>query len=165
MRPIKLFTDISWAAQRPIMHYIQRDMTWRDAGRSRLLFCRAVPLVIWLLVAMTQSSSPEHQETIVQMKPLELESSMQSSMLSELQAASSSVGEGPPTVHSDYSAMTGGVHSGIPDSSAVVGQVFQLRFPSGPSNAKCNIHVSMLETWGNFKYCLNNMWKIFGFSY
>lgn len=87
----------------------------------------------------------EQQETMVEITSLELEASMQSSVLSELQAATSSVGEGPPTAFPDSSTKNGVVHTGIPDSSAIVGQVFQLKVPPGPANASCNVHVSTLK--------------------
>lgn len=117
-------------------------MSCGDAGRSRLLSCRTIPLVIWLLVNVVQGAVPEKQETLVEMISVELEASMQSSVLSELQAAAAVVGEGPPTPIPDCSAKNGGVHTGIPDSSAFVGQVFQLKVPPGPANATCNVHVS-----------------------
>lgn len=131
------------------MHSKHRDMSCRDAGRSRLLLCRTIPLVIGLLVTMARGNVPEQQETLVEMISVELEASMQSSVLSELQAAASSVGEGPPTALPDCSARNGGVHSGIPDSSAIVGQVFQLRVPPGFANATCNIHVSTPKNRNN----------------
>ncbi len=118
-------------------------MSCGDAGCSRLLSCRTIPLVIGLLVTIAQGAVPEQQETLVEMMSVELEPSMQSSVLSELQAAASSVGEGPPTPIPDCSAKNGGVHAGIPDSSAIVGQVFQLKVPPGPVNATCNVHVSI----------------------
>lgn len=100
---------------------------------------------------MAQGTVPEQQETLVEMISVELEASMQSSVLSELQAAASSVGEGPPTAIPEYSAKNGGVHTGIPDSSAIVGQVFQLKVPPGPANANatCNVHVSTLTIRNN----------------
>lgn len=126
------------------MHYKQRDMSCGNAGRSRLLSSRTISLVIGLLVTMARGAPPEQQETLVEMISVELEASMQSSVLSELQAAASSVGEGPPTAIPDSSAKNGGVHTGIPDSSAIVGQAFQLKVPPGPVNASCNVHVSTL---------------------
>lgn len=127
------------------MHYKQRDMSCGNAGRSRLLSSRTISLVIGLLMTMARGSAAEQQETLVEMISVELEASMQSSVLSELQAAASSVGEGPPTAIPDSSAKNGGVHTGIPDSSAIVGQVFQLKVPPGPANASCNVHVSTLK--------------------
>ena len=88
---------------------------------------------------------------------VELEASMQSSILTELRAAAAAIGEGPRVLaaappgpeSSSSSATTAllgahGVGGGaIPDSSAVVGQVFQLRVPpSTPANGSCNLHVS-----------------------
>lgn len=146
MWPLKLFTDICWAAQRPIaMHYKRRDMNCGDVGRSRPLSCRTIPLVLGLLVTMAHGTMPEQHETLVEILSVELEASMQSSVLSELKAAASSVGEGPPTAIPDCSAKNGGVHTGIPDSSAIVGQVFQLKVPPGPVNATCSVHVSTLK--------------------
>uniref|UniRef100_A0A3Q3X7Z6 Dystroglycan 1 n=1 Tax=Mola mola TaxID=94237 RepID=A0A3Q3X7Z6_MOLML len=101
------------------MHYKRRDMSCRDAVRSRLLVYRTIPLVMGLLLTVAQGTAPEQQETLVEMISVELEASMQSSVLSQLHTAASSV-----------------VHSGIPDSSAIVGQVFQLRVPPGPANVK-----------------------------
>ncbi|XP_070696114.1 dystroglycan 1-like [Pempheris klunzingeri] len=155
MWPLKLFTDICWAAQRPIaMHYKRRDMSCGEARRSRLLSCRTIPLVIALLVTMAQGTVPDQQETLVERISVELEASMQSSVLSELQAAASSVGEGPPTAIPDSSAKNGGVHTGIPDSSAIVGQVFQLKVPPGPANATCNVHLTEMgkETLPSWLY-------------
>ncbi|KAF3860599.1 hypothetical protein F7725_000854 [Dissostichus mawsoni] len=143
MWPPKLFIDICWAAQRPIaMHYKRKNMSCGDAGRSSFLWCRTIPLVVVLLVTMAHGAAPEQQETLVEMISVELEASMQSSVLSELQAAAASVGEGPPTAIPDSSAKNGGVHTGIPDSSAIVGQVFQLKVPTGPANATCNVKVT-----------------------
>lgn len=120
-------------------------MSCGNAGRSRLLSSRTISLVIGLLVTMARGAAPEQQETLVEIISVELEASMQSSVLSELQAAASSVGEGPPTAIADSSAKSGGVHTGIPDSSAIVGQVFQLKVPPGPANASCNVYVSTLN--------------------
>lgn len=143
MWPAKLFTDICWAALRPIaMHYKRRDMSCGDAGRSRLLSSRTILLVLGLLVTVVQGSVPEQQETMVEMIPVELEASMKSAVLSELQAAATSVGEGPPSAFPDSPVKSGGVHTGIPDSSAIVGQVFQLKVPAGSTNVTCTVHVS-----------------------
>lgn len=117
-------------------------MSCLDAGRSRLPLCRTILLIAGLLVTMAQGTVPEQQENLTEMVSVELEASMQSSVLSELQAASSSVGEGPPTALPDCAAKNGGGHSGIPDSSAIVGQVFQLKVPQGFANATCNVQVS-----------------------
>jgi len=117
-------------------------MSCWDARRSKLLSCRTLPLVMGLLLTLAQGAVPEQHETLADMVSVELEASMQSSVLSELQAATSSVGEGPPTTGPDSSARNGGVHTNIPDSSAVVGQVFQLKVPPGPAHASCGVHVS-----------------------
>ncbi|KAM4610097.1 dystroglycan 1-like isoform 1-T2 [Polymixia lowei] len=146
MWPLQLFLDIWWGAQRPItMHYKLRDMRFGNTGRYRLPPGRTIPLVMGLLVALAQGTMPGGQaETLVEMMSVELEASMQSSVLSELQAAASAVGEGPPTPIPDSSATTEGVHTGIPDSSAVVGQVFQLRIPPRPANGSCSSHLTEL---------------------
>lgn len=127
------------------MHSKKREMSCEDAGRSRLLSCRTIPLIVGLLMTMIPETVSEQQETMVEITAVELEASMQSSVLFELQAAASSVGEGPPTAIPDYSTKNGGVHTGIPDSSAIVGQVFQLKVPPGPANSSCNVHVSTLK--------------------
>ncbi|KAM3871623.1 dystroglycan 1-like [Diretmus argenteus] len=139
MWTLQLLLDIWWGAQRPItMHYKRRAMSCGDAGRSRLLPGRTIPLVIGLLVALAQGNVPGgQQETLVELMSVELEASMQSSVLSELQAAVSAVSEGPPAAIPDATATTG-----IPDSSAIVGQVFQLRVPPGPANGSCNVHLT-----------------------
>ncbi|XP_015239236.1 PREDICTED: dystroglycan-like [Cyprinodon variegatus] len=143
MWPSQLFTDICCAAQRPMdMHYIPRDMSCGDAGNSRFLLCRTIPVVIWLLATLAQGAMPDQQETLVDMISVELEASMQSSVMSELQAAATSVGEGPPTSIPDSPVRNGGVHTNIPDSSAIVGQVFQLKVPPGPDHASCNFQIT-----------------------
>lgn len=143
MWPLQLFIDTCWAAQRPTaMHYKQRDMSSGETGRGQPLLSRTITLVIGLLVTMAHGNVSEQPETLVEMMTVELEASMQSSVLTELHAAVSSVGEGPPTPTPDSSAKNGAVHTGIPDSSAIVGQVFQLRVPPGPANASCNIHLT-----------------------
>lgn len=142
------------------MHYKRRDMSCGDTGRSRLLSCRTIPLVMGLLVTMAHGTVPEKQETMVEVISVELEASMQSSVLSELQATASSVGEGPPTAIPDSSAKNGGVHTGIPDSSAIVGQVFQLKVPPGPGNATCKVHVSKQKISYNVE--INLMLFLFG---
>ncbi|XP_023152217.1 dystroglycan 1-like [Amphiprion ocellaris] len=155
MWPLQLFIDICWAAQRPFaMHYKRRDMSCGDAATSRLLSCRTIPLVMGLLATLAQGTVPEQQGTVVEMISVELEASMQSSVLSELQAAASSVGEGPPTAVPDFSAKNGGVHTGIPDSSAIVGQVFQLKVPPGPTHAGCSVHLTEMgkETLPSWLY-------------
>ncbi|XP_072222595.1 dystroglycan 1-like [Leuresthes tenuis] len=120
------------------MHYKRRDMSCWDARRSKLLSCRILPLVMGLLVTLAQGAVPEQHQTLADLVSVELEASMQSSVLSELQAATASVGEGPDS----SSAKTGGVHTNIPDSSAVVGQVFQLKVPPGPAHASCGVHLT-----------------------
>ncbi|KAM6929774.1 dystroglycan 1-like [Lycodopsis pacificus] len=155
MWPLKWFVDICWADQRPIaMHYKRRDMSCGDAGRRELLSCRTILLLIGLLVTMAQGDVPEQHDTPAEMISVELEASMQSSVLAELQAAASSVGEGTPPAIPDSSAKNGGVHTGIPDSSAIVGQVFQLKVPTGPANATCSVHLAEMgkETLPDWLY-------------
>lgn len=124
------------------MHYTLRGVSWEHAGRRGLRLCRTIPLLIGLLLTTVPGAASEQEETVVEVISLELEASMQSSVLSELQAAASLVGEGPSAALPDCPAKTGTVYGGIPDSSAVVGQVFQLRIPPGPANGSCNIYVS-----------------------
>lgn len=119
-----------------------RGENWEDAGRRGLRLCRTIPLLIGLLLTARPGAASEQEETAVEMMSVELEASMQSSVLSELQAAASLVGEGPSVALPDCPAKSGAARGGIPDSSAVVGQAFQLRIPSGPANGSCNIHVS-----------------------
>lgn len=121
-----------------------RGENWEDAGRRALRLCRTIPLLIGLLLTAGPGAASEQEETVVEMMSVELEASMQSSVLSELQAAASLVGEGPSAALPDCPAKSGAARGGggIPDSSAVVGQAFQLRIPSGPANGSCNIHVS-----------------------
>lgn len=121
------------------MHYKLRDMSCEDASRSKLLSQRTLPVVIGLLVTLVQGIVPEQHETLVDMISVELEASMQSSVLSELQAATSSIGEGPPKAVPDSPAKNEGVHTNIPDSSAIVGQVFQLKVPPQPVHTSCNV--------------------------
>ncbi|XP_034392914.1 dystroglycan-like [Cyclopterus lumpus] len=146
MWPLECVTDICWADRRPFaMHYKRKDasrLRGAAAGRSALLSHRTIPLIIGLLVTMAQGAAPEQQDALVEMLSLELEASMQSSVLSELRAAASSVAEGTTAVVPEYSAKNGGVHTGIPDSSAIVGQVFQLKVPPGPANATCNVRLT-----------------------
>ncbi|XP_037334996.2 dystroglycan 1-like [Pungitius pungitius] len=111
----------------------------RDARRSAPLWCRTFPLVTMLLVTMARGATPQRQGKEAQLMSVELEASMQSSVLSELRAAASSVAEGTLAAVPDSSARPRGVHTGIPDSSAIVGQVFQLKVPA---NATCNVHLT-----------------------
>lgn len=143
MRPPKLFPDVGRAAHAPVaMHGELRAVNWGDSGRRGLPLSRTVPLLIGLLVAMVPGAASEQEETLVEMISVELEASMQSSVLSELHAAAASVGEGPSAALPDRPAKTGAVYGGVPDSSALVGQAFQLKIPSGPTNASCDVSVS-----------------------
>ncbi|KAF7662809.1 hypothetical protein LDENG_00225490 [Lucifuga dentata] len=157
MWPLQLFRNICWGAQRPItMHYKQRDMSCGRARGRKPLSSRTVLLLVGLLVTLAQGTVPGGPpETLVEMISVELEASMQSSVLSELQLAASAVSkEPPPPVLPDSNAKNGGVHTGIPDSSAIVGQVFQLKVPSGPVNGSCNVHLTEMgkETLPSWMY-------------
>ncbi|KAM8864449.1 dystroglycan 1-like isoform 1-T4 [Spinachia spinachia] len=128
------------------MHFKQRDARHGDAGRSTLLWCRTFPLVIMLLATVARGAAPQQQDMAV-----ELEASMQSSVLSELRTTVSLVAEGTPATLPDSPAKPRGVHTGIPDSSAIVGQVFQLRVPA---NATCDVHLTEMgkETLPHWLY-------------
>uniref|UniRef100_A0A8C5DFP6 Dystroglycan 1 n=2 Tax=Gouania willdenowi TaxID=441366 RepID=A0A8C5DFP6_GOUWI len=136
------------------MHCKRPAMSCVDAGRSRLLSCRTISLLLGLLATMVPCAVPEQHETIVEMIPMELEASMQSSVLFELQEAASSVGEGLPPAVPNSSAKNGVVHAAIPDSSAIVGQVFQFKVPLEPDYAGCNIHLTEMgkETLPSWLY-------------
>lgn len=95
-----------------------------------------------LLATLAHGSVSEQQDTLVDMISVELEASMQSSVLSELHTAAESVGEGPTTAIPNASTKNDGMNTNIPDSSAVVGQVFQLKVPLGSAQDSCNIYVS-----------------------
>ncbi|CAL1605643.1 unnamed protein product [Knipowitschia caucasica] len=90
---------------------------------------------------MAQCMDHNHQQTLVEALSLELEASMQSSVLNGLQDALSSVGESPSSPLPEATAKLG-VPSGIPDSSAIAGQVFQLKVPVGRDNGSCHAHVT-----------------------
>ncbi|XP_067096934.1 dystroglycan 1-like [Osmerus mordax] len=124
------------------MHCRQTDGGCGDAGRSRPPPGRTISLVLVILVALAPSSvrgSPE--DTLGEIITMDLEASMHSSVLSELQATAS-VTKGPPTTAPEFFAPTEGASTGIPDSSAVVGQVFQMRLPPRPGNGSCNIQLT-----------------------
>lgn len=90
---------------------------------------------------MAHGTASEHQQTLVEAMSMELEASMQSSVLTELHTVLSSVGERLPSAILDASAKMG-MHSGIPDSSAIVGQVFQLKVPLGHANESCHVQLT-----------------------
>lgn len=137
-----------------------RGENWEDAARRGLRLCRTIPLLIGLLLTAGPGAASEQEETVVQMMSVELEASMQSSVLSELQAAASLVGEGPSAALPDCPAKSGAAPGGIPDSSAVVGQAFQLRIPSGPASGSCNIHVSRQKNDQGRKKKKNQPWRL-----
>lgn len=124
------------------MLFKRRDARRGDAGRSTLLWWRTFPLAIMLLATTAPGAAPQQQDKEAELMSVQLEASMQSSVLSELRAAASSASEGTPAAVPDSPAKPRGVHTGIPDSSAIAGQVFQLQVPPGPANATCNVHVS-----------------------
>ncbi|XP_061617521.1 dystroglycan 1-like [Phyllopteryx taeniolatus] len=111
------------------------DLGGGETVRSRLS-SRTILLVTGLLIALALGAALEQQDIQVDRFPMELEASMQSSMLSELQAASAAMATPVSSVNN------GGVQTGIPDSSAIVGQVFQLRIPLVPENASCNLQLT-----------------------
>ncbi|XP_061760154.1 dystroglycan 1-like [Nerophis ophidion] len=115
------------------MHYKLGDVSTGDAGRCRLLCSTTVSLVIGLLIAMARIVASEQQNAQVEMFTIQLEASMQSSILSELQSAALAF---------ESSVKNGGVQAGIPDSSAIVGQVFQMRIPLVSDNASYNLHLT-----------------------
>uniref|UniRef100_A0A8C6UHE1 Dystroglycan 1 n=1 Tax=Neogobius melanostomus TaxID=47308 RepID=A0A8C6UHE1_9GOBI len=86
---------------------------------NRVILIRTI-LLIGLVVNMAYCRESDHQNTLVEALSFELEASMQSSVLNEATAKM-------------------GVHSGIPDSSAFAGQVFQLKVPLGPDNGSCYV--------------------------
>jgi hypothetical protein len=79
------------------------------------------------------------------MLSVDLEASMHSSVLSDMQTAASVATEGPLTgIPESLAAVTEVAPAGIPDSSAVVGQGFQLRIPPRAKNGSCNVKVSIV---------------------
>lgn len=125
------------------MHSRPRDTGCGAAGGGRPPPGRTVPLVLGFLVALAQASVPGGpEETLGEIITMDLEASMHSSVLSELLATASDVAEGTPTTVPEFFAPTEGAPPGIPDSSAVVGQVFQMRLPPRPGNGSCNIQLT-----------------------
>uniref|UniRef100_A0AAZ3P6T4 Dystroglycan 1 n=1 Tax=Oncorhynchus tshawytscha TaxID=74940 RepID=A0AAZ3P6T4_ONCTS len=104
------------------MHCKQRGWDYGGVGRTRPPG-RTIPLVLGVLVALVQGTVPGGPvvEGLGEMVLVDLEASMHSSVLSDLNAAASVA----PV--------------GIPDSSAVVGQGFQLRIPPRLTNGSCNL--------------------------
>ncbi|XP_051913958.1 dystroglycan 1-like [Hippocampus zosterae] len=105
-------------------------------GGGEAGMCWTFSLVIGLLIATALDAASEQQDTEVERVTIELEASMQSFMLSDLQSVATATA--PP--HSSVNDED--LQPGIPDSSAIVGQVFQLRIPLVPENASCNLHVT-----------------------
>ncbi|KAM6977039.1 dystroglycan 1-like [Aplochiton taeniatus] len=131
--------------QRPsTMHCNQRDMSCGTVGRGRHSPGRTIPLLLGVLVALAQSSEPmgQQQENLVEVMNMDLEASMHSSVLAELQAVASAVTEGPPTAIPESTAAKEGTHTEIPDSSAVVGQVFQLKIPQKLASDNCHVQLT-----------------------
>ncbi|KAK7884173.1 hypothetical protein WMY93_027296 [Mugilogobius chulae] len=123
------------------MHYKHDQMRCGAAARSRVVLLRTILLLLGLVLHMAQCTDHEHQQTLVEALSLELEASMQSSVLKGLQDALSSVGESPSSALPE-SATKIEVPSGIPDSSAIAGQVFQLKVPLGQNNGSCHVYVT-----------------------
>lgn len=131
------------------MHYKQDAMRCAVA-RRRVVLIRTI-FLIGLVGNMAHCRESDHQQTLVEALSLELEASMQSTVLNVLQDTLSSVGESPSSPLQETTSKTG-VHSGIPDSSAFAGQVFQLKVPLGQDNESCHAHVTemgkdTLPTW------------------
>ncbi|CAB1315614.1 unnamed protein product [Coregonus sp. 'balchen'] len=91
------------------------------AGLPGLGSRTSVLLLLALLVAMVQAQGPVE----VLDGPGELEASMHSSILSDFQVVEAAVEALEPVV----AAVGAGGVAGFPDSSAVVGRVFQIKFP------------------------------------
>ncbi|XP_041747836.2 dystroglycan [Coregonus clupeaformis] len=91
------------------------------AGLPGLGSRTSVLLLLALLVAMVQAQGPVE----VLDGPGELEASMHSSILSDFQVVEAAVEALEPLV----AAVGAGGVAGFPDSSAVVGRVFQIKFP------------------------------------
>ena len=128
------------------MHYRRKDLSCGISRRSKLPPGRTIPLIMGLLVALAQGTLPGgQQDTVVEMMSVELEASMQSFALSEFQATLAAVAKAQPLSVQGPAAVTEGLHVGLHDSSAVVGQVFQMRVAPRPANGSCNIHVSNLH--------------------
>ncbi|MGH0167675.1 UNVERIFIED_CONTAM: hypothetical protein FKN15_066243 [Acipenser sinensis] len=85
---------------------------------------RTTFLILGLLAAIVHGNWPNGQVEVVRDLGSQLEASMQSSLLTELQETAS-VGVVPP--------------AGIPDSSAVVGRVFQMKVPVETSDTTSSI--------------------------
>ncbi|XP_055788170.1 dystroglycan 1-like [Salvelinus fontinalis] len=127
------------------MHCKQSCWDCGGVGRTRPPPGRTIPLVLGLLVALVQGSVPRRQlvEGLGEMLSVDLEASMHSSVLSDLQTAASVTTAGPPTGIPEFlAAVTEVAPAGIPDSSAVVGQGFQLRIPPRAKNGSCNVKLT-----------------------
>lgn len=112
------------------------------AGTMNPVRSRTVLLVFGLLVSAAHGAVAEQQDPVVEMMPVELEASMQSSVLHRLQAL---VEDGPPAADPESSVHDQGASAGIPDSSAFVGQMFQLKVPPESARGNCNVHVSVIS--------------------
>lgn len=131
------------------MHCKQSVWDCGSVGRTRPPPGRTIPLVLGLLVALVQGSVPGRPlvEGLGEMLSVDLEASMHTSVLSDLQTAASVATEGPPTgIPQSLAAVTEVAPEGIPDSSAVVGQGFHLRIPPRAKNGSCNVKVSIVMT-------------------
>ncbi|XP_055022117.1 dystroglycan 1-like [Boleophthalmus pectinirostris] len=123
------------------MHYKHGEMRCGVVARSMIVLLRTILLLIGLVLNMAQCTDHDHQQTLVEALSLELEASMQSSVLNGLQNALSSVGDSPSSALPESTAKMG-APSGIPDSSAIAGQVFQLKVPLRQDNGSCHVHVT-----------------------
>ncbi|XP_055749028.1 dystroglycan 1-like [Salvelinus fontinalis] len=125
------------------MHCKQRGWDCGGVGRTRPPG-RTIPLVLGVLVALVQGTVPGRREVegLGEMVLVDLEASMHSSVLSDLNAAAS-VTEGPSMGIPESLAVVKEVAPvSIPDSSAVVGQGFQLRIPPRLTNGSCNVQLT-----------------------
>ncbi|KAL1021569.1 hypothetical protein UPYG_G00014950 [Umbra pygmaea] len=127
------------------MHCKQRGCKCGDVGIIRHPPGRTIPLVLGLLVALVQGSMPGGLvvEGLGEVVSVDLEASMHSSVLSDLQAVAIVATEEPPTaIPESLAVVTNVAPAGIPDSSVVVGQGFQLRIPTRATNGSCNVQVT-----------------------
>ncbi|XP_036387344.1 dystroglycan [Megalops cyprinoides] len=102
-------------------------------GRSRTTF-----LVLGLLVAAAHGGWPEGQVEVLGEVGGQLEASMRSSVLADWQEAAAATAVVPP--------------AGIPDSSAVVGRVFQMKVPTKAAEAGSAVKITeagkdVLPSW------------------
>ncbi|KAJ8016099.1 hypothetical protein DPEC_G00003630 [Dallia pectoralis] len=129
------------------MHCKQRGWGYGGMGRDKLCPGRTIPLVLGLFVALIQGSGAGGPvvESLENVVSVDLEASMHSSILSELQAAPRVSTEGHLTsLPESLAAITEVASTSIPDSSAVVGQGFQLRIPPRVTNGSCEVQLTAM---------------------